>query len=65
MTKEKVDFDEWCKRIAPSNELRKWKWYHHVPERFEEFSRRHQEELTEPARARTASARIIRCPVKP
>ena len=49
MTKEKADVDEWCKQIAPSNELRKW--YNHVPERFEEFTRRYQEELTEPARA--------------
>ena len=49
MTKEKADLDEWCKQIAPSNELRKW--YSHVPERFEEFTRRYQEELTEPARA--------------
>lgn len=49
MTKEKADVDEWCKQIAPSNELRKW--YNHAPERFEEFARRYQEELTEPARA--------------
>ena len=49
MTKEKADLDEWCKQIAPSNELRKW--YNHVPERFEEFTRRYQEELTDPARA--------------
>jgi len=49
MTKEKADLDEWCKQIAPSNELRKW--YNHAPERFEEFTHRYQEELTEPARA--------------
>jgi uncharacterized protein YeaO (DUF488 family) len=49
MTKEKADLDEWCKQIAPSNELRKW--YNHAPERFEEFTRRYQEELTQPARA--------------
>ncbi|BDX31928.1 hypothetical protein TUM20985_24750 [Mycobacterium antarcticum] len=49
MTKEKADLDEWCKQIAPSNELRKW--YNHVPERFEEFTRRYQDELTDPARA--------------
>ena len=49
MTKEKADLDEWCKQIAPSNELRKW--YHHAPEKFEEFTRRYQQELTEPARA--------------
>ncbi|SBS74050.1 conserved hypothetical protein [uncultured Mycobacterium sp.] len=49
MTKEKADLDEWCKQIAPSTELRKW--YNHAPERFEEFTRRYQRELTEPARA--------------
>ena len=49
MTKEKADLDEWCKQIAPSDELRKW--YNHAPERFEDFTRRYREELTEPARA--------------
>lgn len=49
MTKEKADLDEWCKQIAPSNELRKW--YNHAPERFAEFTHRYQQELTEPARA--------------
>jgi uncharacterized protein YeaO (DUF488 family) len=49
MTKEKADLDEWCKQVAPSDELRKW--YKHAPERFEEFSRRYQQELTDPTRA--------------
>ncbi|KAA0107578.1 DUF488 domain-containing protein [Mycolicibacterium sp. P1-5] len=49
MTKEKADVDEWCKHVAPSTELRKW--YGHAPERFEEFTRRYQDELTDPARA--------------
>jgi uncharacterized protein YeaO (DUF488 family) len=49
MTKKTADLDEWCKQIAPSNELRKG--YHHAPEKFEEFTRRYQQELTEPARA--------------
>jgi len=49
MTKEKADLDEWCKQIAPSNELRKW--YNHDPGRFEEFTRRYEVELTDPARA--------------
>lgn len=49
MTKEKADVDEWCKQIAPSTELRKW--YNHAPERFGEFSRRYEAELTEPTRA--------------
>ena len=49
MTKEKASLDEWCKQIAPSTVLRKW--YGHDPERFEEFTRRYREELTEPERA--------------
>lgn len=38
------DFDEWNKEIAPSVELRKW--FDHKPERFEEFSRLYNEELS-------------------
>ena len=49
MTKEKATLDEWCKQVAPSTALRKW--YGHDPERFEEFTRRYREELTEPERA--------------
>ena len=49
MTKERARLDEWCKQIAPSTELRQW--YGHDPERFAEFTRRYQEELTEPERA--------------
>ena len=49
MTKERASLDEWCKQIAPSTELRKW--YGHDPARFEEFTRRYSEELTEPERA--------------
>lgn len=49
MTKEKADLDEWCKQVAPSTELRKW--YAHDPQRFQEFTRRYEAELTEPERA--------------
>jgi uncharacterized protein YeaO (DUF488 family) len=49
MTKEKAGLDDWCKQVAPSTELRKW--YGHDPARFEEFSRRYRDELTEPERA--------------
>ena len=49
LTKARAALDEWCKEIAPSTELRKW--YGHDPERFEEFGRRYQAELTEPERA--------------
>lgn len=35
----------WCKDVAPSTELRQW--YHHQPERFDEFASRYQAELSE------------------
>src|SRR5262249_5906601 len=37
LTKAKAALDEWCKHVAPSDELRKW--YGHDPGRFAEFSR--------------------------
>jgi uncharacterized protein YeaO (DUF488 family) len=49
VSKARARLDEWCKEIAPSTELRKW--YHHDPVRFEEFTRRYREELTEAAHA--------------
>jgi uncharacterized protein YeaO (DUF488 family) len=49
LTKAKAALDEWCKTVAPSDELRKW--YSHEPERFEEFARRYQMELHDPLRA--------------
>src|SRR5947207_14629819 len=49
LTKEKAHLDEWCKQIAPSTGLRQW--YGHDPQRFDEFSRRYQQELGEPERA--------------
>jgi uncharacterized protein YeaO (DUF488 family) len=49
MTKERARLDEWCKKVAPSTELRTW--YAHDPQRFAEFSRRYRAELAEPERA--------------
>lgn len=49
LSKEKADFDEWSKQVAPSTELRKW--YNHDPERFAEFGARYRVELKEPERA--------------
>jgi uncharacterized protein YeaO (DUF488 family) len=34
----------WCKDVAPSKELREW--YHHQPERFDEFASRYEAELS-------------------
>ncbi|NEA83166.1 DUF488 family protein [Actinospica acidiphila] len=49
LAKEKAALDEWCKQVAPSGDLRTW--YHHDPDRFEEFERRYREELADPDRA--------------
>ena len=49
LTKAKAALDEWCKRVAPSDELRKW--YGHDQGRFEEFGRRYRLELQDPTRA--------------
>jgi uncharacterized protein YeaO (DUF488 family) len=43
MTKARAALDEWCKDVAPSNELRKW--YGHDPQRFPQFRRRYLAEL--------------------
>jgi uncharacterized protein YeaO (DUF488 family) len=37
----------WCKDVAPSKELREW--YHHQPERFDEFASRYEAELSNSA----------------
>nr|WP_246318682.1 DUF488 family protein [Leifsonia psychrotolerans] len=47
--KESAHFDEWCKEVAPSSELRTW--YGHDPELFAEFRRRYRAELRQPERA--------------
>ncbi len=45
LSKEKAHFDEWCKSVAPSAELRRW--YGHDPELFTEFAQRYRAELAE------------------
>ncbi len=37
----------WCRDVAPSKELREW--YHHQPERFDEFAARYEGELRDNA----------------
>jgi uncharacterized protein YeaO (DUF488 family) len=37
----------WFKDVAPSKELREW--YHHQPERFDEFAARYEDELHDSA----------------
>ncbi|AFZ69871.1 hypothetical protein Calag_0081 [Caldisphaera lagunensis DSM 15908] len=41
--KEEKKIDLWLKEIAPSNELRKW--FHHDPNKWEEFKNRYYQEL--------------------
>ena len=49
LSKERARFDEWCKQVPPSPELRKW--YGHDPEKYAEFARRYRAELADPGRA--------------
>jgi uncharacterized protein YeaO (DUF488 family) len=53
LTKAKAALNEWCKDVAPSDELRKW--YGHDPGRFEEFGRRYRVELQGPRQAEALS----------
>ncbi|CAL9339937.1 DUF488 domain-containing protein [Streptomyces sp. NPDC091294] len=46
VSKEKAALDEWLRDVAPSTELRRW--YHHDPERYDEFRRRYFAELEDP-----------------
>ena len=48
LSKQRADFDEWQKDVAPSTGLRKW--YGHKPELFDEFSARYRAELEDPVR---------------
>jgi uncharacterized protein YeaO (DUF488 family) len=48
LRKDDADFDEWCKEVAPSADLRRW--YGHQRDRFDEFARRYQSELGDPER---------------
>jgi uncharacterized protein YeaO (DUF488 family) len=55
VSKAKAKLDDWCKEVAPSDELRRW--YGHDPKRFEEFTARYREELAHGEQAE-ALARI-------
>ena len=49
VSKQAAALDEWCRAVAPSNELRGW--YGHDPARFGEFTERYRQELAEPERS--------------
>lgn len=44
VTKERAHINYWYKEITPSSDLRKW--FGHKPERFREFAKLYQDELT-------------------
>jgi uncharacterized protein YeaO (DUF488 family) len=46
LARQKAALDEWCRTVAPSDELRRW--YGHDPDRFEQFARRYRAELEQP-----------------
>jgi uncharacterized protein YeaO (DUF488 family) len=54
LSKEHAALDDWCKAVAPSDELRRW--YDHDPDRFDEFGARYREELEDPERAAALEA---------
>jgi uncharacterized protein YeaO (DUF488 family) len=45
LRKDDPRIGEWLPKVAPSNELRKW--YGHSPEKFDEFRKRYEQELSE------------------
>ncbi|HEX3588664.1 MAG TPA: DUF488 family protein [Pseudonocardiaceae bacterium] len=49
LSKAAAALDEWCKQVAPSDELRTW--YAHDPDRFDQFVQRYLIELDDPERA--------------
>lgn len=49
LRKEDAQFDEWCKEVAPSAELRNW--YGHRRDLFGEFTRRYERELQDAERS--------------
>jgi uncharacterized protein YeaO (DUF488 family) len=54
LSKEHAALDDWCKAVAPSDELRRW--YGHDPDRFDEFAARYREEMEDPERATALEA---------
>lgn len=46
VSKQRAALDAWERKLAPSDELRRW--YGHEPERWPEFDRRYRAELARP-----------------
>lgn len=45
VSREDAAIDDWCKEVAPSDELRRW--FDHDPDRWEEFQQRYESELSD------------------
>ncbi|MCZ7629210.1 MAG: DUF488 family protein [Microthrixaceae bacterium] len=45
VSKERLRIDQWCRDVAPSDDLRKW--FGHDPARWDEFLDRYRKELTD------------------
>ncbi len=43
VTKNDLKLDDWCKDVAPSDDLRKW--FDHDPDKWDEFQSRYRKEL--------------------
>ncbi|MFI8520826.1 DUF488 domain-containing protein [Streptomyces sp. NPDC085481] len=64
ISKADAHIDEWPKALTPSTELRRW--YHGQDGQYEEFRRRYERELAEPAAAEALSdlrTRVTQGPV--
>jgi uncharacterized protein YeaO (DUF488 family) len=54
LAKATAALDEWCRLVAPSDELRRW--YGHDPNLFGQFVDRYRAELADPERAAALAA---------
>ena len=54
LAKATAALDEWCRLVAPSDELRRW--YGHDPDLFGQFVDRYRAELADPERAAALAA---------
>lgn len=43
VSKEDARLDDWCKELAPSDELRQW--FNHDADKFDEFTKKYKKEL--------------------
>jgi uncharacterized protein YeaO (DUF488 family) len=48
VSKDEAAFDEWLKELSPSSDLREW--FGHEPEKFMEFKKRYEKELSDPTK---------------